>query len=203
MSSRLFVKCQKKKKSPKSLFRSQRVTMWSGEPTEEIKNCTLTSCQHIRCRPTAEINRSLSFGHHTESVCSILPLQGSKTFFHHDRSLSQWSVTQFSMEMSGLTVSLVSFCEFGECEMISEVQLNLRVWKQWAKTKWCRPLWRWWSERDREWLKDWAAFCAIGTQASRSQLCLLAPPNTKQTPEAGGESLKPCQARNSHRSRSF
>lgn len=116
----------------KSLFRSQRVPVWSGEPTEEIKNCTLTSCQHIRCRAPAEINTSLFFGHQTESVCSILPLQGSSGFLNHDRSLSQRSVTQFSIEMYSMSFGLLSFCEFAE--MISDTRLNHDAWEQWAKT---------------------------------------------------------------------
>lgn len=98
------------------------------------------------------------------------------------------------MEMCGLSVSLVSFCEF---ETVSDIKVKPMFWssRQEQSGDGC--------ERDREWLKDWAAFCATGTQASGSQLCLFAPPNTKQTPEAGGESLKPWQASNSHRSREF
>lgn len=37
------------------------------------------------------------------------------------------------MEIYGLSVGLMSFCEFGECEMISEVKLNQRAGEQWAK----------------------------------------------------------------------
>lgn len=37
--------------------------------------------------------------------------------------------------MSGLSVIQMSYCEFGECEMISDVKLNCHPWERWANTK--------------------------------------------------------------------